>query len=295
MNEQANLKLNCRGKVLDLSARTHIMGIINCTPDSFYSRSRTYECQKAVEAGLQMVADGADILDIGGESTRPGSDSITLDEELRRVMPVIEELVAQVDVPLSIDTYKSMVAERALESGVHILNDISALSFDPRLRKIAARFDVPVILMHIKGTPKNMQKNPYYSDVMKEILEYFDDRVNYAKSCGIKKENIVIDPGIGFGKRIQDNYEILNRLRELQSLGCPVLVGPSRKSFIGKILNLPPEESLEGTIVASTAAILKGAHILRVHDVKEMVRAAKIADCLTGKTYAQNKDLLLRL
>jgi dihydropteroate synthase len=187
-----------------------------------------------------------------------------------------------------------VVAERALESCFHIFNDISALSFDPRLGIIAARFEVPVILMHIKGTPKNMQKNPYYSDVMKEILEYFDDRVNYAESCGIKKENIVVDPGIGFGKRIQDNYEILNRLRDLQSLGCPILVGPSRKSFIGKILNLPPEDSLEGTIVASTAAILKGAHILRVHDVKEMVRAAKIADRLTGKTYAQNKDLFAK-
>lgn len=284
MNEKTNLKLNCRGKILDLSIRTHIMGIINCTPDSFYSRSRTYEYQKAVATGLQMVADGADILDIGGESTRPGSDPVTLDEELHRVMPVIEELVARVEVPLSIDTYKSTVAELAFESGVHILNDISALSFDPRLGKMAARFDVPVILMHIKGTPKNMQKNPFYSDVMKEIYDYFEKRIEYAESCGIKKENIVVDPGIGFGKRIQDNYEILNRLRELQSLECPILVGTSRKSFIGKVLNLPPEESLEGTIAASTAAILKGAHILRVHDVKEMVRAAKITDRLAGKT-----------
>ena len=283
LNNQANLKLNCRGKILDLSKRTHIMGIINCTPDSFYSGSRIYESQKAVEFGVQMVQDGADILDIGGESTRPASKPVTLDEELRRVMPVIEGLIKAVHVPLSIDTYKSTVAKHAFELGVNILNDISALNFDSELGKIAAKFDVPVILMHIKGKPKDMQRNPSYFNLMDEISEYFEKRIDYASECGIKKENIVVDPGIGFGKSIHDNYEILNRLSELQSLGCPILVGPSRKSFIGKVLNLPPEESLEGTIAASTIAILNGANILRVHDVREMVRATKIADRLAGK------------
>ncbi|MFQ5823321.1 MAG: dihydropteroate synthase [bacterium] len=272
--------LNCRGKILDLTSRTHIMGIINCTPDSFYSASRNYESKSAIGLGIQMVREGADILDIGGESTRPGSESVSAEEELRRITPVIEGLLDEVDVPLSIDTYKSIVAERAFELGVHILNDISALNFDPELGGLAARFDVPVILMHIKGRPKEMQKNPTYFDVINEIYEYFENRIRYALDQGIKREMIILDPGIGFGKRVKDNYEIIKRLKEFTALGCPILVGPSRKSFIGKVLNLPSEETLEGTLAAGTAAILKGAHILRVHDVKEMIRSAKIADCL---------------
>lgn len=284
VNPSTHFKLDCRGKILELSRRTHIMGIINCTPDSFYAGSRYYDSIKAIELGIQMVEDGADILDIGGESTRPGSEPVSEDEELKRVLPVIEGLLQKVDVPLSIDTYKAKVAEQAFKLGVHILNDISALSFDPNLGEIAAKNEVSVILMHIKGKPKDMQINPSYSNLMEELIDYFKERINYAVGCGIGKEKIVIDPGIGFGKRLQDNYEILKQLREFNALGCPILVGPSRKSFIGKILNLPPEESLEGTIAACTVAILNGAHLLRVHDVKEIVRAAKIAEQLTNIT-----------
>ncbi|MFQ5865158.1 MAG: dihydropteroate synthase [bacterium] len=266
------------------------MGVINCTPDSFYSGSRNLDAKSAIELGIQMVRDGADLLDIGGESTRPSSEPVSAEEELRRIMPVIESLLQAVAVPLSVDTYKSKVAERAFELGVHILNDISALSFDPDLAAIAAKFDVPVILMHIKGTPKHMQENPNYSDVIGEIYEYFEHRIQYALAQGIKRKRIILDPGIGFGKRLEDNYEILKGLKTFTALNYPILVGPSRKSFVGKVLNLPPEESLEGSLAAATVAILNGAHILRVHDVKEMIRAAKIADCFVGKTSIGGKE-----
>ncbi|MFQ6112458.1 MAG: dihydropteroate synthase [bacterium] len=260
------------------------MGVINCTPDSFYARSRNVDAESAIELGIQMVSEGADLLDIGGESTRPGSEPVAAEEEIRRITPVIEGLLPVVNVPLSVDTYKSKVAGRAFELGVHVLNDISALNFDPNLGAMAAKFDVAVILMHIKGKPRDMQKNPTYSDVIGEIYEYFENRIQYALAHGIKKERIILDPGIGFGKRVEDNYEILENLRRFTALNYPILVGPSRKSFIGKVLGLPPEESLEGSLAAATVAILNGAHILRVHDVKEMKRAAKIADCLSGKT-----------
>ncbi len=277
------MKINCRGKILDLSSRTHIMGVINCTPDSFYSGSRHVEPERAIDVGIRMVREGADLLDIGGESSRPGSEPVSAEEEISRVAPVIEGLTEAVDVPLSIDTYKSKVAEHALELGAHIVNDISALNFDPELAAVAVKFDIPVILMHIKGTPRDMQKNPTYSDVVAEIYTYFEDRIEYALTNGIKRERIILDPGIGFGKRLEDNYEILRRLKEFAVLNYPILIGPSRKSFIGRVLDLPPEECLEGTLAAATVAILNGAHILRVHDVKEVSRAAKIADRLTNK------------
>lgn len=278
-----SLRLNCRGRVVDLSQRTQIMGVINCTPDSFYAKSRNVEADAAVELGVRMVAEGADLLDVGGESTRPGAEPVSESEELQRIVPVIEGLLAAVDVPLSVDTYKARVAEEALVLGVHLVNDISALSFDVRMTEVAAKFDVPVILMHLKGKPKDMQKNPSYGDVVAEICHYLEHRIRYALEHGIKFENIVIDPGIGFGKRVKDNFEIIRRLDEFARLERPILLGPSRKSFIGKTLDLPPEESLEGTLAAASAAILAGADILRVHDVKEVVRAAGIADHIKGK------------
>lgn len=274
------LTINCRGKQLELSSRTHIMGIINCTPDSFYSGSRRLDPREAIALGIRMVEEGADILDIGGESSRPGSDPVSNEEELNRVLPVIEGLLKSVDVPISIDTYKSSVAKAALELGGHIINDISGLGFDTELGSVAAQYDVPVILMHIKGKPKNMQMNPSYDNVVTEIYEYFKERLKFAIGFGIKKEQVVLDPGLGFGKHLRHNYEIVNGLKKFTNLGCPILVGPSRKSFIQKVLNLPSEEAKEGSLAMATAAILKGAHIIRVHDVKEMKRAAQIADFL---------------
>lgn len=274
------LKIKCRSKILDLNAHTHIMGIINCTPDSFYSGSRNYRVEEAVTLGIKMATEGADILDIGGESTRPGAKQISPEEESERVLPVIERLMQEVDVVLSVDTTKSIVAQRALELGAHIVNDVSGLQFDAEMAMVVSAFGASVVIMHIKGTPENMQQNPTYDDVVREIYEYFEQRIFFAISQGIDSKNIILDPGIGFGKRLNDNYEIIANLRTFSELGRPILVGPSRKSFIGKILNLPPEETLEGTIAMTTTAILNGARILRVHDVKEVKRAAQITDYL---------------
>ncbi len=286
-----SFRLNCRGKILDLNTRTHIMGVINCTPDSFYPGSRTPDANAAVERALQMVEEGADILDIGGESSRPGAEAVPEDEEIRRILPVIKALRPKVNVPISVDTVKAGVARRAFEAGADILNDISALQFDLQMAELAARFQAPVVLMHIKGTPENMQSNPVYENVVAEIYQYFEARIAYAIAQGIKKENIILDPGIGFGKRLQDNYEIIRRLREFEKLGRPILVGPSRKSFIGRVLNLPADERIEGTLAAVTAAILNGAHIVRVHDVKAVKRAAVIADHLAGRSAPAGKNL----
>lgn len=279
------MRLNCRGKILDLSTRTHIMGVINCTPDSFYAGSRTPEPMMAVERALQMVDEGADILDVGGESSRPGADPVPEDEEIRRVIPVIAALRKRVSVLISVDTVKASVARQAFEAGADILNDISALQFDPQMAAVAADVHAPVVLMHIKGKPKTMQVNPVYENVIAEMVQYFENRIAFAMAQGIKRENIIIDPGIGFGKRLQDNYEIIRRLYEFRKLERPILVGPSRKSFIGRVLNLPPEECGEGTLAAVVAAVLNGAHILRVHDVKAAKRAATVADYLAGKIF----------
>jgi dihydropteroate synthase len=277
-------RLQCGNKKLDLSSRTHIMGILNVTPDSFSDGGEFYQPEQAIERGIQMAEEGADIIDIGAESTRPGAEPISTEEELQRLVPVLEGLLKKVDVPISIDTYKSSVAEMALKAGAHIINDISGLRFDPQMKDIVAKYRVPVVIMHIKGEPRNMQQNPYYDDLIGEIYGYFDESIRIAEGAGIKRENIIVDPGIGFGKRLMNNYEILRRLYEFQGLGCPILIGPSRKSFIGKVLDLPPDQRLEGTIAAVAIGIQNGAHIVRVHDVKEISRACRIIDLLVGKT-----------
>ena len=276
-------RLKCKNKVFDLSARTRIMGILNITPDSFSDGGKFLDKDQAVKHAIQMQKDGADIIDIGAESTRPGADPVPKQEELDRLIPIIEFLKKEVDIPVSVDTYKSDVAEEALKNGANIINDISGLRFDPEMKNVLAKYNVPVILMHIKGEPKNMQTNPEYENLMDEIYEYLADSINLAETAGIKKENIVVDPGIGFGKRLMDNYEIIKRLSEFNSLGCPVLIGPSRKSFIGKVLDLPPQQRLEGTAAAITVAIQNGAHIIRVHDVKEMARVCRIGDLLAQR------------
>ena len=261
---------------------TLVMGILNITPDSF-SDGRKYELvDKAVQFALQMEDEGADIIDIGGESTRPGANSVSVLEECSRVLPVIEGLKAKSEVLISIDTYKSDVARQSIKAGAEMVNDISGMTFDSYMAKLISESKLPVVLMHIKGTPKNMQVNPNYDDLIKEVSDYLRDRVKFAKENGVKEWQIILDPGIGFGKRVEDNFQLLRELNVIEELGFPVLVGPSRKSFIGLTLNLPVDKRMEGTAAAVTAGILNGARIVRVHDVKEMKQVVKITDKIRG-------------
>jgi len=262
----------------DLTARTHLMGVLNVTPDSFSDGGLYRDPERAVRRGLEMVEEGADFIDVGGESTRPGSDPVPQEEELRRVLPVIERLSKATDIPISVDTYKSAVARRALDAGARIINDISGLHFDSDLADVATGGGATLVIMHMKGTPKTMQADPVYDDVISDIGEYLAAAIRIAEAKGI--EQIFVDPGIGFGKSAAQNVEIIRRLRELGSLGHPVLVGPSRKSFIGKILDLPVDERLEGTAAAVAASVMNGAHVVRVHDVKQMLRVTRVADAI---------------
>ncbi len=249
------------------------MGILNITPDSFADGGRHFSREAALAHARHLVAAGADILDVGGESTRPFSEPVPLEEELRRVLPVIEAIRADLQVPLSIDTYKAEVARRALEAGAHIINDISALRFDPDMAPLAAATGAPVILMHMKGTPRDMQKDPHYEDLLGEIKAFLAERRDFALAQGIAPEAIALDPGIGFGKTFAHNLQILNHLDTFLDLGCPLLVGPSRKAFIGHYLGgLPPDDRDYGTLAAVAAAVLKGAQILRVHNVAAAVQ-----------------------
>src|SRR3990172_3038668 len=272
--------LNFRHRKYNFSERTHIMGVLNVTPDSFSDGGKFLSLDKAIAQALKMVEEGADIIDIGGESTRPGSQPVTLEEEIQRVIPVIETLAKKMQIPISVDTYKSQIAQKAMEAGAEMINDISGLRFDSEMVKLAAKYNVPVAIMHIKGTPQNMQENPYYENALKEIKDYFEERVNFADSMGIQEQNLILDPGIGFGKRFEDNLAILKNLKEFKKLDRPILVGLSRKSFIGKILDLPVEERLEGSLGPSACSIMQGANIARVHDVKESVRVAKVVDAI---------------
>ena len=266
---------------LNTSNKTFIMGILNVTPDSFSDGGLHFDRSRAVEACLRMIDNGADIIDIGGESTRPGSDPVSLDEELRRTLPVIESVASKVKVPISIDTYKANVARRAIDAGASIVNDISGLMYDPEMPAVIARCSVPVVIMHIKGSPKDMQKDPSYTALIPEILEYFRSRIAFAVNAGIPEDKIIIDPGIGFGKTFDHNLEILHNLDKFTALGRPILVGPSRKAFLGKILDdAPAADRIEGTAAAVAISIMKGASIVRVHDVKEMAKVAKVSDAI---------------
>jgi dihydropteroate synthase len=260
----------------DLSSRTFIMGILNITPDSFSDGGEYWEPDAAVAHAMKMAKDGADFIDIGGESTRPGSAPLSAEEEIRRVVPVIEKLSNECDIPISIDTYKSEVAEAALDAGATIVNDITGLHHDERLPLIIAKYSASVVLMHIKGTPKTMQVNPQYDNVVEEIISYLRKSISFAQNAGV--DQIILDPGIGFGKTLEHNLVIIQQLKQFQQLGCPVMVGPSRKSFIGTILDLPVEQRLEGTAAVVAASIMNGANIVRVHDVKEMKRVAMVTD-----------------
>jgi dihydropteroate synthase len=259
--------------------KTLIMGILNVTPDSFSDGGQFTDIDTAIAHGKKMVSDGADVIDVGGESSRPGSAPLSEKEELDRILPIVTRLLHEVSVPISIDTYKPLVADACLKAGAHIINDITGLT-NPEMRKVAVKHNIPVIVMHMRGTPKTMQQNPIYQDLFGEITAFFQEQITTARKAGI--HHIIIDPGIGFGKTVEHNLQILKHLGTFKTLGCPILVGPSRKSFIGVITGLSAQERLEGTIAAITVAIMNGAHMIRVHDVNECKRAVQVADAIRG-------------
>lgn len=264
--------------IFNFSEKTFLMGILNVTPDSFSDGGKFNSVDQGVDYALKMVDEGADIIDVGGESTRPGSTAISLQDEIERVVPVIKKLSKLTQAPLSIDTYKSEVARQSLEAGAHIVNDISGLHFDLAMADVIAEYGAGVIAMHIKGTPKTMQIEPDYKNLIDEIKQYLAESVERATQKGIKQ--IIIDPGIGFGKTVEHNLEIIRKLKDFLSIGYPVMVGPSRKSFIGKILNVEVVDRLEGTAAAVAASVINGANIVRVHDVKAMKRVIKMIDAI---------------
>lgn len=265
---------------LELGKRTLIMGVVNVTPDSFSDGGLYADPERAIAHALELAEEGADIIDIGGESTRPGAAPVPAEEELRRVLPVIKGLRKESKVPISIDTYKAAVAEAALEAGAAMVNDISALRFDPRMSELLRRCEAPVVLMHMQGEPRTMQENPHYNDVVGEIAAFLQERMAAAAEAGIDPKRLILDPGIGFGKRLEHNLEILRRLGELKALGRPILIGPSRKSFIGQLSGAPVAERLPGTIAAVVLGIAHGADIVRVHDVRAVKQAVILADAI---------------
>ena len=261
---------------------TLIMGILNMTPDSFSDGGQFKSHDKAIDHALKMVEEGANIIDIGGESTRPGAEAVQLEEELSRTIPIIEAIRLKSDCLISIDTYKSKVVTAALAAGADMVNDISGLTFDHNMASLVAERNVPVIIMHIKGKPGDMQKNPNYDNLIKEIKAFFEVQIAIAKRARIDSGNIILDPGIGFGKRLEDNFEIIRELGQISTMGYPVLLGPSRKSFIGFTLDLPVEERIEGTLASITAGVINGARIVRVHDIRATRRTLTITEKIMG-------------
>lgn len=291
--QRRRFQLRLHSGKLTLGERTLVMGVLNVTPDSFYAGSRAPGVDAAVERALQMERDGADMLDIGGESTRPGSEGTPAEEELARVLPVIERLRGRLKIPISIDTQKAAVAEAAVAAGAEILNDVSALRSDPALAEVARRRKLPMILMHMRGEPRTMQRRPFARSVLKDVASGLRAAMARARAARIPRSQLILDPGIGFGKSFSQNCELLARLPELARLGCPLLVGTSRKTFIGALLAqpgkpapnprgpiAPPENRLWGTAATVAAAVLGGAHIVRVHDVAEMAQVVRLADVI---------------
>jgi len=288
MAPRKHFRLELRSRTLLLGGRTLVMGVLNVTPDSFSDGGKFFDPRLAVARALELQRDGADILDIGAESTRPGSEGISAAEELRRLLPVIEALRGKLKIPISVDTQKSTVAEIVLGAGAEIINDVSGLRSDRRLAQIAARHGAALILMHMRGTPRDMQKRPFAKNVLKDVVRGLRASIAAARKAGVAKNQIVMDPGIGFGKSFAQNYELLQKLPELAKLGFPLLVGTSRKGFLGATLAkaalgrkakpIPPEDRLWATAATVAASILSGAHIVRVHDVKEMAQVARVTD-----------------
>jgi dihydropteroate synthase len=269
---------------ITITGRTLIMGIINMTPDSFSDGGRFNRIDDAVDYGVRLEEEGADMIDIGGESTRPGSARVSRKEEIRRVIPIVEKLIRLIRIPVSVDTMKAEVARVAIASGAEIINDISAMRFDRKMAEVMAESKAPIVLMHMRGTPRTMQEGDLrYHSLMGEIIQFLGERIEKAVAGGVSRENIIVDPGIGFGKKAEDNLKLIRHLRELKTLGRPIALGPSRKSFIGKATGVKiPAERIEGTAAAVTAAIMNGANILRVHDVRFMKRVSAMADALSG-------------
>lgn len=268
------------------AARPAVMGILNVTPDSFFDGGRYFAREAAVRRGIELAREGADLIDVGGESTRPGASPVCAEEEIERVVGVIERLVRVVDVPISIDTTKAKVAAAALDAGATMVNDVSAGTWDEQMLALAAERKCPIILMHMQGKPPTMQESPVYADVVGEVRAFLAWRRDRALALGVAKERIVLDPGIGFGKRLEHNLALLRDLPKLAELGCPVLVGVSRKSFIGEILDLPVGERLEGTAAAVAMAVARGARIVRVHDVLAISRVVKVAHAISEGRWA---------
>jgi dihydropteroate synthase len=278
---RSDYKIDCRGKILDLGLRTHIMGVLNVTPDSFSDGGRYVDPGQALLHAREMAAAGADIIDIGGESTRPGALPLTEEEELRRIIPLIERLSGELAVPLSVDTYKSAVAGKALKVGAAIVNDISGLRFSPDMARVVADHGAAVVIMHIKGTPRDMRQDPVYDDVVGEIIAYLEEGIEIAEKAGVDREKTLIDPGIGFGKTLGHNLAILERLDEFRALGRPIVLGTSRKRFIGTVLDIPaPEQRVFGTASTVALGIERGARVLRVHDVAQMAQVARMTDAI---------------
>jgi dihydropteroate synthase len=287
MNPRKKFRLKLPSRTLVLGERTLVMGVLNATPDSFSDGGKYEQPEIAIAHALAMEQAGADILDIGGESTRPGSEEISASQELDRILPLLEGLRGRLKISISVDTRRSTVAELALRAGAEIINDISGLKKDARIAGIAAKYGVPLILMHMRGEPATMQRGPFARDVMKDVTRGLLESVAKARRAGVAKSQIILDPGIGFGKSHSQNYELLQKLPQLAALGYPLLIGTSRKGFLGATLArdgkpAPAEERIWGTAATVTASILGGANIVRVHDVAEMVQIARVADCVVN-------------
>jgi dihydropteroate synthase len=281
MFRRKKYRLRLPSRTLVLGERTLVMGVLNVTPDSFSDGGQFHDTERAVERALEMETQGADIIDIGGESTRPGSEDTSAEEELARVLPVLEKLRGRLKISLSIDTRKSTVAEAAIAAGAELINDVTALRADPAIANVAKKSRVPLVLMHMRGEPKTMQKLPFAHNVLRDVTSGLRAAFARARKAGVPKSQIILDPGIGFGKSYEQNYELLARLPELARLGCPILVGASRKSFLGHTLGgAAPAERIWGTAATVAASILGGAHIVRVHDVAEMVQVARVTDAV---------------
>ena len=284
--------LSIAGRAFDWGVRTYIMGVVNVTPDSFSGDGLGDDIEAALAQAERMIEEGADLIDVGGESTRPGSEPISIEEELGRVVPVIEALARRADVPISIDTYRAEVAEEAVTAGAHLVNDVWGLRMEPEIAELAARHQVPLVLMHNRSRPKDAAQTARlggrylgveYEDLMADVIRELRNSISLAVEAGVEREKIIVDPGIGFGKTVEQNLQLMAKLAELKVLGRPILLGPSRKSFIGYTLDLPLDERVEGTAAAVAVGIANGADIVRVHDVKQMVRVARMTDAMVRR------------
>jgi dihydropteroate synthase len=280
--QPVTLAADATGEPLTFEGDFHVMGVVNVTPDSFSDGGDFFDHQTAIEHAGELVEQGADIVDIGGESTRPGADPVSLEDELQRVIPVVEAVAEGHDVRISIDTTKAEVARQAVEAGAGIVNDISGLGFDEAMAEAVADLDAALVLMHIQGTPETMQESIEYADLVDDIRAFFDERIERAVQAGVDRDKIILDPGIGFGKTVEQNYRLIRELDGFFDFDCPLLLGTSRKSFLGAILDKPPKERDWGTAATVACGLFAGADIVRVHDVEEMVDVARVTEAICG-------------